>query len=38
LPEGQQFEAGATFSGEVEAAVAPLACAVLRAARDLAKN
>jgi len=36
--EGQQFEAGATLSGEVEAAVAPLACAVLRAARDLAKN
>ena len=36
--EGRHFEAGATLSGEVEAAVAPLACAVLRAARDLAKN
>jgi hydrogenase maturation protease len=36
--EGRHFEVGATLSGEVEAAVAPLACAVLRAARDLAKN
>lgn len=36
--EGQHFEAGATPSDEVEAAIAPLACAVLRAARELAKN
>jgi hydrogenase maturation protease len=36
--EGRHFEAGATLSGEVEAAVAPLACAVLRAARELANN
>lgn len=36
--EGRHFEAGATLSGEVEAAVAPLACAVLREAGELAQN
>ena len=36
--EGRHFEAGATLSGEVEAAIAPLACAVLRAGRELAHN
>jgi len=36
--EGRQFEVGATPSGEVDATVAPLACAVLRGARELAKN
>ena len=36
--EGLHFEAGATPSGEVEAAIAPLACAVLREAGELAQN
>ena len=36
--EGRHFEAGATPSGEVEAAVAPLARAVLREARELARS
>jgi hydrogenase maturation protease len=36
--EGRHFEAGATPSGEVEAAVAPLARAVLREASKLAHN
>ncbi len=36
--EGRHFEAGAPVSDEVEAAVAPLACAVLREAEELAKN
>lgn len=36
--EGRHFEAGAIPSGEVEAAVAPLARAVLREARELASN
>jgi hydrogenase maturation protease len=36
--EGRHFEAGATPSGEVEAAVPRLACAVLRAATELAKK
>ncbi|MGO9888152.1 MAG: hydrogenase maturation protease [Solirubrobacteraceae bacterium] len=36
--QGLDFEAGATLSGEVEAAVAPLACAVLREAGELAQN
>ena len=36
--EGRHFEAGATPSGEVEAAIAPLARAVLREARELAKS
>ena len=36
--EGRHFEAGATLSGEVEAAIAPLACAVLREAGELAQN
>ncbi len=36
--EGQHFEAGATPSGEVETAVAPLACAVVREAMELAKT
>ena len=36
--EGRHFEAGAMPSGEVEAAVAPLARAVLREARELARS
>ena len=36
--EGRHFEAGATPSGEVEAAIAPLARAVLREARELARS
>jgi hydrogenase maturation protease len=36
--EGRDFETGARLSGEVEAAIAPLACAVLREARELAQN
>jgi hydrogenase maturation protease len=36
--EGRDFEAGATPSPEVDAAVAPLAGAVLREARELANN
>jgi hydrogenase maturation protease len=36
--EGRDFEAGATLSGEVKAAAAPLACAVLREAWELAQN
>jgi hydrogenase maturation protease len=36
--EGRHFEAGATASDEVAAAVAPLASAVLREAEELAKN
>ena len=36
--EGRRFEAGATRSGEVEAAVAPLARAVLHEAGELAKS
>jgi hydrogenase maturation protease len=36
--EGRHFEVGAMPSGEVEAAVAPLACAVLREARELAQS
>lgn len=36
--EGLDFEAGATLSAEVEAAVVPLACAVLREAGELAQN
>ena len=36
--EGRHFEAGAMPSGEVEAAVAPLARAVLREARELASS
>ena len=36
--EGRHFEAGATPSGEVKAAVAPLARAVLQEARELAQN
>ena len=36
--EGRHFEAGGTLSGEVQAAVPPLACAVLRAATELAKK
>ena len=36
--EGRHFEAGAMPSGEVEAAVAPLACAVVREAMELAKT
>jgi hydrogenase maturation protease len=36
--EGLHFEAGATPSDEVEAAIAPLACAVLREAGELVQN
>ena len=36
--EEQHFEPRTTRSGDVEAAVAPLACAVLREARELAQN
>jgi hydrogenase maturation protease len=36
--EGRHFEPGTTRSGEVEAAAAPLACSVLREARELAQN
>jgi hydrogenase maturation protease len=36
--EGRDFQVGATPSDQVDAAVAPLACVVLRQARELAKN
>lgn len=36
--EGRDFQVGATPSGEVDAGVGPLVCAVLRGARELAKN
>jgi hypothetical protein len=36
--EGRDFEAGITPSGEVEAAIAELACAVLRDAREMEKG
>jgi hydrogenase maturation protease len=36
--EGRDFAAGTTPSSEVEAAIAPLACAVLREAAELAKD
>jgi hydrogenase maturation protease len=36
--EGRRFEVGAMPCGEVEAAVAPLTCAVLREARELAQS
>jgi hydrogenase maturation protease len=36
--EGRHFELGTSRSGEVEAAVASLVCAVLREARELARS